>query len=103
MEEKDRKTSRKASTTEVVRISQLLAMHLTSTGDGFYAYEDGWSDSKIIEEVAGDLSAAVAARIRRELYGDLRRTATTPPNLEIRVAKLEESFAKLAKALGFTE
>lgn len=68
------KKIRKATTTEIIAINNLLRDHLAKTPEGNYSYLGDWSDAKIAAEVdpTGGLSASAIARVRLEVFGSIK-------------------------------
>lgn len=72
-----RKAARRLSPKEVVQANELLAANLVKQENGLYAYSAGWSDMRIAREIGEDVASHTIARLRRELFGDIR---TRGPN-----------------------
>lgn len=107
------KRIRKATTTEIIQINDLIKRHLT-IHDGvdtvsqkrFVSYVDDWSDKKIAAIIGKDLSHHAVSRVRMEMYGVLRgddggsKTETRLARVENRMTFLEGALARIAKELG---
>ncbi len=105
---------RKATTTEIIKINDLLKKHLERCeavdpeGNHLYRYAPDWSDLRIAKEVAADLPDAVTSRIRREMYGSLigadKRDALHQrvDRIDNRLRRLEEWVTVTAEQLGIS-
>lgn len=85
-----RKTHRKITAHETIRAHEMLKAHLIVMPDGTVAYRDDWSDEKIAQAISPSLPRTSISRLRRELFGDLRRTA------DLRDPVTREEFDQMA-------
>lgn len=90
--------ARKATTTEIVKIHHLLGQHLAGLPDGTVEYEDGMSDAGIAQQVAEDLPTSAVARVRVEMFGNLKKAKKE--TMEERVTRLEDITSTLAKQIS---
>ncbi len=103
----DDHTFRKATTKEIILVSEYLKQHLLPSGnkdaDGktIYRFADGWSDERIANEVAHKFPTNTVLRIRREIYGNIigavkdKPTLTTEQRLHCLEAKVDLLFTRL--------
>lgn len=90
--------ARKATTTEIVKIHELLGRHLAGLPDGTVEYEDGMSDAGIAKLTANDLPVSAVSRVRVEMFGHLKK-AKRETNEE-RLARLEEHTITMSKQIS---
>lgn len=95
-----RKTHRKITAHETIRAHEMLKAHLITMPDGTVAYRDDWNDEKIAQAISPSLPRTSISRLRRELFGELRRAAdlrdpVTREEFDQMVAQVEELKAGL--------
>lgn len=83
---------RKASVKDTITISEILGRHVEKRPDGLVVYERGWDDTRIASEVG--ISRSAVARIRKELYGDVRRANGTSKSA-LRMKGIEDRLDRL--------
>jgi hypothetical protein len=107
-------TSRRATTMEIVRVSEQLKQVLVDTGDvdklgrPIKKYLDGWSDDRIADEIGNAFPRSSVRRIRQQVYGKIRgavkpeKEEILPPIQQInrKLAKLQSQIEYLAGQLG---
>lgn len=103
---------RKATTTEIIKINDLLKKHLTKCeavdpeGNPLYKYAPDWSDIRVGKEISAEMPEATVGRIRREMYGNLigvdKRDAMGQrvDRLDSRLHRVEEMIFEIASQLG---
>lgn len=107
-------TYRKASTTEIIKINDLMKKHLEKCeavdpeGNHLYRYAPEWSDTRIGKEIAPDMPEATVSRVRREMYGNLigadKRDALSQrvDRIDARLRRLDDIVAEIAQQLGIS-
>ncbi len=109
-------TIRRATTMEIVRISEQLKLVLVDTGDvdklgrPIKKYLDGWSDDRIADEVGNAFPRSSVRRIRQEVYGRLRgavkkeKEEILPPfaQLNRKLARMQETIDFIVAELGIS-
>lgn len=95
-----RKTHRKITAHETIRAHEMLKTYLITMSDGTVAYRDDWSDEKIAQAISPSLPRTSISRLRRELFGDLRRATdlrdpVTRDEFDRMAAQVEELKAEV--------
>ncbi|MDQ2079517.1 hypothetical protein RA307_04925 [Xanthobacteraceae bacterium Astr-EGSB] len=92
-----------ASRAQIIKVSDLLREHLKEAGENLFAYDEGWNDKRVADDVTG-ITAIHVSKIRTDLYGRIRPAA--PALLqggvvdEARMARIEKGLAELAADTG---
>lgn len=84
-----------ASTTETIKIHELLKEHLSPNGDGTFSYKGTWDDESIAKAVNPKFTHHHAGRVRNELFGNIYKNRS--PGVE--QAALKQRITALEKAL----
>lgn len=79
---------------------KLIEEHGTVT-DGYYAYNDGWSDERIAREIS--CSASVVAHRRKAVFGQIKRGGADGETNSKRIDTLDITVASLARRLETIE
>lgn len=93
-----------ASTPEIIRIHELLKLHLKpGPEDGQYIYDQGWDDETIAKAVNPRLRHNHVQRVRNENFGGLYKKPS--PNgenraLTLRVSQLEAEVRRDTQRLS---
>jgi hypothetical protein len=64
---------RKATTQEIIQCNDKLKEAVFVREDGTCEYKDGWDDEKIAKAISADMSKLSVAKIRQEMFGNLRK------------------------------
>lgn len=89
-----RRTHRKITAHETIRAHEMLKTHLIVMPDGTVAYRDDWNDEKIAQAISPSLPRTSISRLRRELFGELRRAT------DLRDPVTRDEFDQMAAQVG---
>ncbi len=99
-----RKTSRRLSQVEVVKMGQLLHDHVyllpkeNENDAQLCEYEEGWSDERIAKTISDDLSAVHAYTLRGNMFGKLFVKGSSDQSK--RIDELERKLAEQGRMLA---
>lgn len=101
-------TFKKLTLHEQAAVMKLLSEVCERTEDGMCLYKEGYDDQRVMREAAPNYMGRTATgvvRIRRQLYGDVRKVRHVNPveALEERVALLEAKLRAFCSLLGVSE